>query len=495
MTNFIRSFFAARQRSYLLPIGIICFIGLSYLACRKSAGSSSKLSDQALIQSYRNYFEANVQPFHNPDTSVSSAEIRMTLHKTPNWARAVVKQFNFGRAVVVPIAFKEKIYLQSSLGEISLDSTSAMILYADDKGAMHSEVVTKMPDRNFLFGMSKTFTGIAAVEDWSGRPLVAYNYTSTGASPVESKITSGSTIPSGAASGKQVEDETDAFCTVYDYYLCPDGTVTDDCVFEYSYGDAGCSAGGGSGGTGGENNQNTALKVIYDYNTTPTGDLLTPAQRRTAAEQFTFPVSASPITDIPGYIHCFDGTGSTYSVALLVNQPEPGSNAEYLINAPGSVPLYNVGHTFLAFYETLTNGTQIVRYMGTYPQTIDAGFPVGQKPVVLGDDHGQPYNAGLTIPVTASQFSSILSYMTNITGMYYNVYTNNCTTMALNALAAGGYTLTPMELPFPSIDVSDFTNAENSGALGYYILNTTFSSNMTVTNASMTAGANAGTCN
>ncbi|WP_431213971.1 hypothetical protein ACQ86N_03520 [Puia sp. P3] len=484
MLNYFKPFPARLPQPYVFFPALLLLLSLSYFACRKSSETQQTSATTNIVESYRSYFESTIKSSYNPDQAPLSASLKATLHKSPDWSRAHVLDLSFGKTVVVPLVYKENVSFQTVMGNISLDSTSTLLLYLDKQDSMHTEVITRMADEAYMYRPIGKFTGVITVENWKGQLQAAYRYGSTSAQAlhlIDQPVIDHAT--------RQVTDNRDATCTDYTYYIC----VDNNCSFIDTYGDDGCSAGGGTGVPGGT----IAQKVIYDYNDISNTTGLTLSQILAWDRAFTFAPPSSAISDIPAYTHCFDANGSSYSVALLVNSPAPGQQVAFTQNAPGSVPLYNTGHTFLRFAETLANGAMITRCIGFYPTSTVSAYTQATTSS-LGNDGGQHYNAGLTIPVTASQFSAILSYITNVSGVNFAVFSETDTERALEALQQGGINITPPQGIYFDRNAS-LENYEDyvyeSGDLAWYIISSSWPANYTVVNGSMTADPNVGTCN
>ena len=102
----------------------------------------------------------------------------------------------------------------------------------------------------------------------------------------------------------------------------------------------------------------------------------------------------------------------------------------------------DVGHTFLVLTEVIpgNNGpTTITRNVGFYPAYATTPFGNGVQGV-LNNDEAHEYNISGTFNVGSGDlFFAILSYLSqgNNSGYMYNINSNNCTTFAIDALAAG----------------------------------------------------------
>lgn len=137
-----------------------------------------------------------------------------------------------------------------------------------------------------------------------------------------------------------------------------------------------------------------------------------------------------PISNIREYIKCFTATGTNCKVSILVDQPDPGTDA--IIKFPK-----NVGHTFLTFSQTLPDGTNVTRNIGFYPEG-NANPWLQASSGQLNNDESHKWNIGLEASLSSNDFMKILNYITGPAGTTYNLSNNNCSTMAINAMKQGG---------------------------------------------------------
>ncbi len=140
-----------------------------------------------------------------------------------------------------------------------------------------------------------------------------------------------------------------------------------------------------------------------------------------------------PQISLQSLFNCFSqipDAGATYSVKLCVDLPV---NAVW--NAPFNLTHKSPGHTFLTL--TKTNGTQsISQTVGFYPIG-SGGNPINPNATGGFKNNGDPphqYNAAINAyNVTASQFSMVMNNLLSHENDTYNIFDNNCTTIALNA--------------------------------------------------------------
>jgi len=142
---------------------------------------------------------------------------------------------------------------------------------------------------------------------------------------------------------------------------------------------------------------------------------------------------SEPQVLLKSLFNCFaqiPDNGAIYSVKLCVDLPVNG-----IWNAPINLSAKSPGHTFLTL--TKTNGNQsISQSVGFYPIG-SGGTPI--RPNASGGfkNNGYPkheYNAALEATnITASQFSLVLEDLISKENSTYNIFENNCTTIALQA--------------------------------------------------------------
>ncbi|MFC4263271.1 hypothetical protein ACFOWM_10305 [Ferruginibacter yonginensis] len=156
--------------------------------------------------------------------------------------------------------------------------------------------------------------------------------------------------------------------------------------------------------------------------------------------------------------NCFNqipNAGATYSVKLCVDLPVDG-----MWNAPFNLTQKSPGHTFLTL--TKTNGSQsISQSVGFYPIG-SGGTPINPNATGGFKNNGDPnheYNAALNAyNVSATQFSNVLNNLLSHENDTYNIYDNNCTTIAINAfnlVIASPIVLAPfvVQTPFSPVPV------------------------------------------
>ncbi|MBS1578930.1 MAG: hypothetical protein JST29_04750 [Bacteroidetes bacterium] len=139
-----------------------------------------------------------------------------------------------------------------------------------------------------------------------------------------------------------------------------------------------------------------------------------------------------PPVSLQSLFNCFaqiPDAGAIYTVKLCVDLPVNG-----FWQAPFNV-IASPGHTFLTL--TKTNGSQTIsQSVGFYPIG-SGGNPINPNATGAFKDNGYPaheYNAAITdYSVSANQFSMVMNNLLSHENDTYNIYVNNCTTVALDA--------------------------------------------------------------
>ncbi len=146
----------------------LLILAISFLTtCQKESTTPQKIIAHA-----QNYFESQILT----DTSHTAPDstTRHGVAKEPLWAEASVQNMSFGKVVVVPLVYEQAIALQTQSGNIPLSELSYLLIYKDAQKQYHSEVVTKLPEKNYWPNYktpNTLFKGVILVEDWWGNTL------------------------------------------------------------------------------------------------------------------------------------------------------------------------------------------------------------------------------------------------------------------------------------------------------------------------------------
>jgi hypothetical protein len=153
--------------SPLLRCTLVILAICSLTTCQKEITTPQKIVVQA-----QNYFETTV--LTGTSKAVQDNNPRHTVAKEALWAQASVETMPFGEAVVVPLAYKQDIALQTEIGPIPLSELSYLLIYKDAQKQYRTEVVTKLPEKNYWLNHKNPkipFKGVVLVEDWWGNTL------------------------------------------------------------------------------------------------------------------------------------------------------------------------------------------------------------------------------------------------------------------------------------------------------------------------------------
>jgi len=421
-------------------LSTLSVIILLLASCGKDRQVSPLVPDATLIQQAHQYFKDSVFPMLT-GANGGLFNLRVTCPKTPQWDSAYTISTAIGEAVVVPVRYNKSLHVRtnfSGLKLFDLNELTHLLIYRDAGRRYHAEMVTSFPDSVALKG-GVTFSGILVVEDWMGQRLHQFKYSPDG-SVLQADVPQGQTGKSAgvaAASAKVVmPDVVMTTCYEIEGYNYSEGDP--DGGFAWSE-PAGCSS----------SYVQEALPLAN------TGGLSGSSYGRIAGvgnSVLTINVSSggSAIPDVQAYFRCFTNSASidhSYTITICVSQPVPGTRSPWGFTNGGPFGsssagnVVNVGHTFIIFKEN-SAGTIITRNVGLYPQGIvNPAFPTDQAQ--LRNNENTDYNISLQYTVSNSQFFAVLNYASlgSNTGYIYNLNSNNCTTFALNALAAGGITL------------------------------------------------------
>lgn len=387
------------------------------------------------------------------------------------WSSATITRFRSRPAVLVPFHFIKEIFIKttwSGNNNFRLDNQAQLLVYQDSTTSLHAEVVTTLPDTNFLDSDQTRFSGVILVDDWWGNSIYKYHFTSDGRveryNPNQNADLA--TTPKKITATKRPDMLIQTCTYIYGYNYAV-GAENDG---EYWVELVGCTSmylpetvdagGGGSSysGIGGGGTALTSSKIVIKL----------PPDR--------------PIKNLLDYLKCFTNVGGndhTYTVTICVDQPVPGNRTAWKLTDGGPLGssaagnMVDVGHTFLIFTEQYGGGT-ITRNVGFYPSgRVTPNNPA--SPGKLNNDDNHQYNIAATFTVTNANFFIMLLYLQRATdpNFYYNLNSENCTSFALQTLAQGGIFLPSTIGSWPG------GTGNNPGDLGEDIRQMTTLPNMT----------------
>lgn len=149
---------------------LITTLLIAFLSCKKT----DQKAPDTLIEEARNYFETSIKT-NSSNSSPTGARLKIPLpEKKADWDRANVQDLRFGKTVVVPLSipnFKTRDRLKT---ELQVEQNAFLIVYKDEEGKQHAEVVIKIPDEN---SEEHRFSGIVIVSDWQDNVIQSYKYT------------------------------------------------------------------------------------------------------------------------------------------------------------------------------------------------------------------------------------------------------------------------------------------------------------------------------
>lgn len=412
-----------------IALPTLLFFSLFLTNCKKE-GRFTQSSTDPMIEKAKSYFTDSV-------LSITSTPVnpRAAAPRTVRWDQATVVSLSFGNAVLVPIKYQKELFIRTTQGgqnNFQLSNLTKLLVY-QVKGGYHAEVITGLPDTNYLRYPSGSFLGMVYTEDWSGNLLAHFLYTNKGVLKY---------APSGPSSIRSLSATPLELCyqiTGYNYSTAepsggyawmeapeciPSMVPVDDPTEGYpGAGDYGSVA--GSGGSRGGNSGSLTSSI----NLNPPNSI---------------------IQNVDNYFRCFTnvgGTDHTYTVTVCVDQPTPGARTPWtttsgrVVSSVQSGNPIDVGHTFLMLTETY-GSTTITRNIGFYPSAFVYQLSPSARGVMNDDEYHQ-YNISASFNTTNAEFFSILNYISQQSkqGMEYNLNYNNCTSFALHAVAQGGINL------------------------------------------------------
>ncbi len=201
----------------------------------------SLTADENIIEMARHFHEQESIDiiYRESNDARKFKSFRGALEKVVRWESARKINLSVGVAVVVPLEFKQDMYVKQDENgpEIDIEYTTYLLIYKGVDQMMHSEMVTSIPDKSYIeaAGEAPKFTGLIIVEDWQGNFLKGYKNT---ANESDVLLPPTKTVSSGRV-----------MCQDTYWYSCV--TVGESTMCSYDYTETSCySDGTGSGGTG-----------------------------------------------------------------------------------------------------------------------------------------------------------------------------------------------------------------------------------------------------
>ncbi len=426
-----------------------CILTLVFFnfSCKKNAYESASIRP-TLIANAEQYFNREVLSKTNIEVGLSNVNSlsdkrspRQEGIKNPLWNKAYIAHLKYGAGVVVPVTYNNPLVINSNFAKdefYNLNTLTKLFIYQDASKSYHAELITAFPDSSYLHRTGEDFKGLLFVDDWWGNPINKFQF--------KNKTVLTFSKNQALKADKQVNKKSQRS---NDFYVCYE-------IYGYNYSGgsdtiywsepAGCSYVYGGGTTTSDGPEiPSVIPSGGDYGNIPTA---------TKDSGVTIPLTSlnvalyngnSNIKNVKDYIKCFTnvaGADHSYTVRLCVDQPVSDNDKAWGFSLNPNDPVM-VGHTFLiltetTFYETIT------RNVGFYPNDwVKPKFEVGQG--VLNNDEVHDYDVSLLITLTNSQFTNLLTFVSqgNDPGYMYNLNSNNCTTFALNALSSIGVSSIP----------------------------------------------------
>src|SRR5579871_4137535 len=418
------------------PFILIVFLFTAIISCKKNGTENTHQS--GLLSEAKAFFYSDVRPKNSLTENgvANNPYISAAYGREPLWDFASQKNIAGKIVLVAPMKYDSLFYVSSSKSgnrHFLISDVARLCVYKDSLGQFHAEVVTVIPDDNYITGNKKSFSGFIHVDAWDGTPLHSYLFNSNNVYNIHrsSQISSAhATISENSIAENSIAIlETCYYFEGYNYSPVYDEgyAYEEELGCDYEVISDGGDSGGGLGSSG--------------YSGASTGGGGSSVTVR--------PVVSKPIVggnniiaNIKDYDKCFtNSAGNTYSysVTVCVDQPVPGTRDPWGFSVTGSSSgsnLVNVGHTFLIFTQSGPNGT-IQRNVGFYPE--DMVLPTDANDSgELNNDYAHNYNISLTISLNNSQFFNMLNYVSSEAYAVYNLNTYNCTTFALYTLGQGG---------------------------------------------------------
>lgn len=210
------------RHSFLILFAGI-FLLLSNTLCKKADSTKFKQdlaieSQSTLITAARSFFKTDIESTQAiTNTSGRETFNRHQVNKTPLWEHAYIKYTKIkGNAIVVPLKFEKPLNIKTSFSNgaiVSIEKQSNLWIYKDATGKYRAEVVIILPDKNYMEGITKAFSGYILEEDWSGNRINTFRYRDGKEEQIKKPII---TQTDNTASREVIE------CTVIDWYECDD---------------------------------------------------------------------------------------------------------------------------------------------------------------------------------------------------------------------------------------------------------------------------------
>ena len=399
---------------------------ISMFGCQKIDLKDPQQSKTLNIEEAKTFFYSNVNPASDSilkSNEKSNQNPRSRIVHVPLWDKAISFKFSFGDALIIPVHFDSIQEIQTTFSgkkSFMANDLTQLVIYKDSTKQYHADMVTFMPDENYIPIKGSPFTGIVIIEDWQGNFLKSY------------KCENNRRFPVSLNNNKGSSEKIQALQVCYTYYWTNYSPVNDEYTYfsepggcYYYYYDDGLNYS--------SNNYDAMFRGTSGIGGIP------------SSKSFSIFNGNNPIGNLADYMKCFDniqGNTNTYQVTICINQPSAGSRTPWSLSGTNTLSSnnpFNVGHAFMVFQQVSPSKT-IIRNIGFYPQsTVTPLTPV--SPGMYNNDGGTDYNISLTLAITSSQFFSMMNFIAQTSSIPYNLNSNNCTTFVINAFATAGINL------------------------------------------------------
>jgi hypothetical protein len=160
------------MKKVIVTLSMLLVISATYISCRKLDPSPPLISiTKQFIEDARSEF------YKTSNILASSNGGKKALEKVIIWERARTQNSSVGKVIIVPLHYARKEFIKtktSTLPSIPLDELSVLYIYKTKQGQFKYEVVTRIPDEEYINGTNYEFSGFIRVEDWAGNLISAY---------------------------------------------------------------------------------------------------------------------------------------------------------------------------------------------------------------------------------------------------------------------------------------------------------------------------------
>ncbi len=161
---------------------------------------------------------------------------------------------------------------------------------------------------------------------------------------------------------------------------------------------------------------------------------------------YTFEPADKNFISANDHLRCFSNVaGSNCTITLNIDQPVNGASA-----ALNPLTAHMVGHAFLTFQQTMSNGTVFRASIGFYPE--GGGQPWNPSGAPRFKDDGTytgSIDVSTTFSVSSSEMMSVINYVKGYDNANYNLTNRNCGNMCVNAMSQIGVNLPTGWMVYP----------------------------------------------